>query len=242
MRNLMKLIAITAMAVMLLFAMITFASADEKIYTSPVFRLPRERLEQAEEILEAQDQESEPEESEEPGEEPEGTEAEPGEGVEPEEGTEPGEGTEPEEGTEPKEVTEPEEGTEPKEGTEPEEVTEPEEGTEPEDGELPDDDEDFEELEESAGAVTEQPARQKREVIIKSSQGAVVSEGEVITLTSELRGFGDDEQVTYQWQVDRGDGNGWVDVSGGDRSKYIFIADKETITYSWRLIVNVIDD
>ena len=224
MRNLMKLIAITAMAVMLLFAMITFASADEKIYTSPVFRLPRERLEQAEEILEAQDQESEPEESEEPGEEPEETEAEPGEGVEPEEGTEPGEGTEPEEGTEPKEVTE------------------PEEGTEPEDGELPDDDEDFEELEESAGAVTEQPARQKREVIIKSSQGAVVSEGEVITLTSELRGFGDDEQVTYQWQVDRGDGNGWVDVSGGDRSKYIFIADKETITYSWRLIVNVIDD
>ena len=89
MRNLMKLIAITAMAVMLLFAMVTFASADEKIYTSPVFRLPRERLEQAEEILEAQDQESEPEESEEPGEEPEGTEAEPGEGVEPEEALNP---------------------------------------------------------------------------------------------------------------------------------------------------------
>ena len=182
MRNLTKLIAIMTTAVLLIAALITCAAADEQLYTTPVFKLPKERLEAAEEILESREQESEPEESEDP------------------------------------------------------------EG-EPEDDDWDfDDDDDFEELDEDAGEVTEQPAKQKHEVIIRSSQGKVVSEGEVITLTSELRGFDDDEQVTYQWQVDRRDGNGWVDISSGDRSKYIFIADKETITYSWRLIVNVIDD
>ena len=62
MRNLMKLIAITAMTALLLFALITCASADEKIYTSPVFKLPQERLEQAEEVIEARaEEEGEPE-------------------------------------------------------------------------------------------------------------------------------------------------------------------------------------
>ena len=54
-------------------------------------------------------------------------------------------------------------------------------------------------------------------------------------------GFEDDEVVTYQWQVDRGDGQGWVDVKGGNESKYTYVADRETITYSWRLIVTVED-
>ena len=181
MRNLMKLIAITAMTALLVFALAACASADEKIYTSPVFKLPRERLEQAEEILEAQEQESEPEEPEDLGDEPE-------------------------------------------------------------------EDEDFgengdvEELDDNAGELTEGPARQKREVIIRSTQGAIVTEGDRITMTSELRGFGDDEKVVYQWQVDRDDGAGWVDVNGANKFKYTFIANEETIKYSWRLIVSVVEE
>ena len=69
-------------------------------------------------------------------------------------------------------------------------------------------------------------------------QGEIVTEGDQIVLTSELVGFGD-EPVTYQWQVDRGDGQGWVDVEGATRYKHTFIANKETIQYSWRLIVNI---
>ena len=77
MRNLMKLIAITAMTALLLFALMTCAFADEKIYTSPVFRLPLDRLVRAEQIMESQEQAAaeaalaeEAESGEEPGEEP----------------------------------------------------------------------------------------------------------------------------------------------------------------------------
>ena len=59
----MKLIAITAMTALLLFALITCASADEKIYTSPVFKLPPERIRQAEELMEDQPEDAEPDES-----------------------------------------------------------------------------------------------------------------------------------------------------------------------------------
>jgi len=191
MRNLMKMIAITAITALLLFALITCAVADEKIYTSPVFTLPADRLERAEEILEQQEQQagSEAEESE----TPEGAET-------------------------------------------PEEVP----GEEPEDVDEDDADEDFEELGDEA-AQLEESAKNQRRVIIKSSQGDIVTEGDLIRLTSELRGFSDDEKVEYQWQVDRGDGAGWVDVEGATKWKHEFVANAETIKYSWRLIVNVID-
>ena len=240
MRKLMKLIATTAITLLLL-ALITCAAADEKIYTSPVFKLPRERLERAEEILGGQEEEGEPEESEDLADEPED------EGEIPEEGETtdediPGEEIPGEEipGEEiPGEEIPGEEipGEEIPGEDDPEDVT-PDE----------DEDEDFEALDDDAGEVDdntgeveEEPARPKREVIIRSNQGAVVTEGDQITMTSELRGFGDDEQVTYQWQVDRGDGAGWVDVNGATKFKYTFIANEETIKYSWRLIVNVIE-
>lgn len=184
MRNLMKLIAITAMTALMLFALITCACADEKIYTSPSFTLPLDRLEKAEEILEAQEQAAAPEEQEET--------AEPGE-------------------------------------------------EDPDEGEDPAEDEGFEELDDDAGEVTGEPVEEKRRVVVKSSQGAIVTEGDQITLTSELYGFGD-HLVEYQWQVDKGEGAGWEDINGGDRYKYTFIANRETIRYSWRLIVNVIDE
>ncbi|MBR2511971.1 MAG: hypothetical protein IKE49_02765 [Firmicutes bacterium] len=180
----MKLIAITAMTALMLFALITCACADEKIYTSPSFTLPLDRLEKAEEILEAQEQAAAPEEQEET--------AEPGE-------------------------------------------------EDPDEGEDPAEDEGFEELDDDAGEVTGEPVEEKRRVLVKSSQGAIVTEGDQITLTSELYGFGD-HLVEYQWQVDKGEGAGWEDINGGDRYKYTFIANRETIRYSWRLIVNVIDE
>lgn len=175
MRNLMKLIAITAMTALLLFALITCASADEKIYTSPVFKLPPERLEKAEELIEAQAEEEVPEESDEVEDEDEFNE-----------------------------------------------------------------DEGLADLDD-AGSMKEEPAEVKRQVIIESSQGEIVTEGDRITLTSHLVGFGD-SKVAYQWQVDRGDGNGWVNVDGANRYQYQFIANRETIQYSWQLIVTIIEE
>ena len=175
MRNLIKLIAVTAITALLLFALASCASADERIYTSPVFKLPADRLQQAEEIIENQAKDEEPDQTE---------------------------------------------------------VTANETG---------DEDEVIENLDDDAGEVTEE-YEQRRRVTIKSSQGAIVTEGDQIRLTSELHGFGDDEIVDYQWQVDRGDGLGWVDVEGANKWKHEFVANEETIKYSWRLIVNVIEE
>ena len=55
MRKLMKLIVITALTALLFCALITCAAADEKIYTSPTFTLPTDRLILAEEIFDAQE-------------------------------------------------------------------------------------------------------------------------------------------------------------------------------------------
>ena len=47
------------------------------------------------------------------------------------------------------------------------------------------------------------------QVLIFSSRKETVVRYELITLSSKLIGF-DGMEVHYQWQVDRGDGNGWV--------------------------------
>ncbi len=206
MKNQKKLIVIVTMiALLICAALMTCALADEKIYTSPTFKLP------ADEIMEWV--ETKPE-----GEAPEG-EAPEGEAPE---GEQPAEGT-PEEG-------EPEEGDDLDEDRDDEPAGDtsaqgetPAEGTGEED--------------EIVG-VAKTP---ERSVMIRSSQGDVVTEGEIIYLTSKLKGF-DGLDIAYQWQVDRGDGAGWVDVEGANRSKHMFVADRETITYSWRLIVSVTDD
>ena len=185
MKNRKKLIVIVTMtALLLLCAAMTSAMADEKIYTSPTFRLPADRIMEWVETL-------------------------------PEEDT-------PEEGT-PEEETPAEE---PEEGEDEEEPVEPVEGAE------------------TAGEGEEDngtPKEPERSVIIRSSQGEVVTEGEIIYLTSKLKGF-DGLDIAYQWQVDRGDGEGWVDVEGANRAKHMFVASRETIQYSWRLIVSILDE
>ena len=77
----------------------------------------------------------------------------------------------------------------------------------------------------------------QRKVLIKSSRGDTVIEGEIITLKSKLVGF-DGVEVHYQWQVDRGDGEGWVDVEGATGPEHSFVARKDTILYSWRLTIS----
>jgi len=173
MRNLMKLIVITALAALLICAAMTCAMADEQIYTSPAFKLPVDRLE-AEEWAEGQPEETTPEEV---------TDGNPEEGEDL-----------------------PDQPTQAPDG---ETVVEPEEEGKP-----------------------------QRYVRIYSSQGDVVTEGEIINLTSELIGF-DGAEYTLQWQCDKGDGEGWNDVEGATRGSLTFIASRETIKYSWRLLVNI---
>ena len=74
----------------------------------------------------------------------------------------------------------------------------------------------------------------ERKVRITSSRGDVVIENEIITLSSQLIGF-DGVDVQYQWQVDRGEG--WADVDGATGPTHQFVATKDTILYSWRLLV-----
>ena len=176
MKNLMKMIVIAAMTVLLLCAAMSIAEADEKIYTSPVFKLPADKITDWAASQPDEEPEAEPDES--------GSETEP-------------------------ETPAISGGGESK-GSEPEE-----------------------------GGETGASASERR-VRIFSSQGAVVTEGEIIYLSSTLEGF-DGLEVTFQWQVDRGDGAGWVDVEGANRSRHMFVASKETIGYSWRLIVNIVE-
>ena len=208
MKNQKKLIVIaTIIALLICAALMSCAMADEKIYTSPTFKLPAEKIQ---EWTESQPEEEVP------------AEEQPAEGT-PEEGEPEDEWLDDdprgdEEDGEPTAET-------PAEGTEGET---PAEGTEPQGDE---------------GKVvgeTETKAPE-RTVTIRSSQGDVVTEGEIIYLTSKLKGF-DGLDIAYQWQVDRGDGEGWVDVEGANRSKHMFVADKETIQYSWRLVVNILDE
>ena len=217
MKNQKKLIVIaTIIALLICAALMSCAMADERIYTSPTFKLPAEKIQ---EWTESQPEEEVP------------AEEQPAEGT-PEEGEPEDEWLDEdprgdEEDGEPTAET-PAEGTEgetPAEGTEGET---PAERTEPQ----------GEEGEVVGETETKAP---ERTVTIRSSQGDVVTEGEIIYLTSKLKGF-DGLDIAYQWQVDRGDGAGWVDVEGANRSKHMFVADKETITYSWRLIVTVMGE
>ena len=254
-----KLIAILTV-VALLVSLAAMALADDKIYTSETFKLPKDRIKiRAEEPEEVPAEEVPAEEGpaeevpaeEVPAEEVPAeevpAEVTPAEEVPAEEV--PAEEVPAEEAPAEEthaEVTPAEEA--PAEEAPAEEVPADETPAEeaapaelPEGEELPAD----EQLPENEAAEepAEEPAAEpvaERQVRIYTSRKAVVTEGDLIEMTSELIGFGDLD-VTYQWQVDRGDGLGWVDIEGATRWKYSFIASRETIVYSWRLIVHVVE-
>lgn len=78
----------------------------------------------------------------------------------------------------------------------------------------------------------------ERSVNIYSDMGDIVREGDIITMTGELIGFTKVE-VELQWQYDNG--MTWTDVPGANSMKHSFVATAETIDYSWRLSVTVVD-
>ena len=95
MKKTTKLIVILTV-IAALTALVSLAVADDKIYTSPIFTLPKNRIVESEEPAVTEEPGAKPEVTEEPGAEPEQT-AEPG--AEPEATEEPG--TEPEQTAEP---------------------------------------------------------------------------------------------------------------------------------------------
>ena len=193
-----KLIAILTV-VALLASLAATALADDKIYTSPTFKIPKDRIVISETIT------------------PEIIDETAGDDAGLTEDGEPLDGPVDETGELP-------------------EGGEALDGPADETGELPEDGEPADGTEDAAG----EEVRVERQVKIYSTRKAKVYETEIIEMTSELIGFGD-EEVTYQWQVDRGDGLGWVDVEDATRWKYTFIVDRETALYNWRLIVTVVE-
>ena len=202
MKKTTKLIVLLAV-IAVLTGLVSLALADDRIYTSPSYKIPKDRIR-----IPVQEEVAEPDETEEPA-EPEGTEV-------PAEVPEEADPSEAEPAEQPAETVPAEQPAEPAE--QPAETVPAEQPTEP--------------------AAPAQPAEPVREVRIYSSRREVVTEGDIIELTSELIGF-DGVEVTYQWQVDRNDGEGRQDVEGANRWKYMFIANRETILYNWRLIVKV---
>ena len=206
-----KMIAILTV-ISLLVCILAAAIAEDRIFTSEVFSIPKDRVDLT--ILQQPEEETPQTETPEQAGQPEKQE-------EPEIGSDEwwdadfGEETEPITETEPE--AEGETGTEtPADETSSETVAPdetPEENTEPEPEPVP-----------------------ERLVQIKSSRKDVVIEGEIITLYSRLIGF-DGVEVHYQWQVDRGDGAGWEDVEGATGPEHSFVARKDTILYSWRLTI-----
>ncbi len=74
-----------------------------------------------------------------------------------------------------------------------------------------------------------------RSVKISSSVKTVMTLGETVTLSSQLKGFEDCEEIYYQWEVDKG--NGFETVEGATSGEYRFTATQETLSWSWRLSV-----
>ena len=227
-----KLIAILTV-VALLASLAATALADDKIYTSPTFKIPKDRIVISETITPEIIDETAGDDAglTEDGEPLDGPVDEAGELPE---GGEPLDGPVDETGELP-------EGGEALDGPVDETGELPEggealDGPADETGELPEDGEPADGTEDAAG----EEVRVERQVKIYSTRKAKVYETEIIEMTSELIGFGD-EEVTYQWQVDRGDGLGWVDVEDATRWKYTFIVDRETALYNWRLIVTVVE-
>ena len=245
MKNSKKLIVIIAMIVLALLVS-ACALADERLYTSEPFKIPVSRVVRPEEpATEAEGESAEGEEGKEPTEAEEGEE--PAESAEGEEGEQPEESAESEqpaegEGNEQsEELNEGEQPTEEAEGEQSVEPTESEQSIEESGEPASEDEEEFgDEEEEPALDPNEVWPTEYRRVYITSSRDDVITEGETIYLESHLEGFGD-LPVTYRWQVDKNDGEGWQDIPGADRDKHMFIATKETVQYNWRLIVDAVE-
>ena len=98
-------------------------------------------------------------------------------------------------------------------------------------------------IEEPDGTGEEVPAEEEAEdptanmkVTIFTSRRKTVRVGEPVTLTSRIEGF-DGFEIRYQWECDKHDGAGFLDVSGADEDSYTFSASAESMSWDWRLSV-----
>lgn len=89
------------------------------------------------------------------------------------------------------------------------------------------------EIEEEVEEVNEESTTLKQ-VFIKSSARSCMTRGEPVYLTSYLTGF-EGCEIYYQWQCDKG--NGFQDILGANSDSYTFSANKETLSWGWRLTV-----
>lgn len=60
--------------------------------------------------------------------------------------------------------------------------------------------------------------------------------GATVVWKSSVSGVKDGDAVSYQWQVDKG--NGWEDIPGATDPEYVMTLSKENAKYNWRLIAN----
>ena len=94
--------------------------------------------------------------------------------------------------------------------------------------------------EEAAEETTEEATEDETVEEIQRSVSVIVRAagelhlGDKVTLVSVLHGF-DGCQVSYQWQVDKG--NGFEDIKGANGSTYSFAADEKTLSYDYRVMV-----
>ena len=92
-----------------------------------------------------------------------------------------------------------------------------------------------EEQTEAEPAEDEPAAETTRKVTIFSSRRSVMTPGETVYLTSKLEGFDDADEITYQWECDKG--SGFEPVEGANADSYQFSASLETLNWGWRLVV-----
>ena len=80
-----------------------------------------------------------------------------------------------------------------------------------------------------------EPAKKERKVTLFTSKWVATKPGETIYITSKLEGFEDCTEIAYQWMCDKG--NGFEPVEGATDRTLQFVADKDTVTYYWKLRV-----
>ena len=84
-------------------------------------------------------------------------------------------------------------------------------------------------------AEAEEDEQPEASVVILSSLGRVITEGNTVHLSSVLFGL-EGVPVRYQWQF-RSPGKAWQDRAGANDAQYSFAATPESVGLEWRLLV-----
>ena len=74
-----------------------------------------------------------------------------------------------------------------------------------------------------------------KKVTIFTSRRTVMMPGEMIRLTSRLDGFDNADEISFQWECDKG--SGFEAVEGANADTYEYPCDIETLSWDWRLMV-----